>query len=563
MTVDLRLPIGPFDRLKKFGHPWHGVVKSGELLLPNGSRMPYPQPAGEWEYAGISRVVGVGAPPVDTTPEEAAAGQVWRNVATLSGEAAQLYSRGIGIGAWVYCDPAGVRWRVTTDAEGRTPAQIGAAIRVTLTRFGELGGAAEAYTYTVSGVSLDQAGPEVIGEPVARCIDSSPDRGRGAIFSFDLPRMYAHCAQPCGFFEVRLDGLGQSCSVTVILLNGRASALGTATGAVPVIQETVTWISVQTTYDGVQQDYPVCSGSRTRTDTPVLTPAQPATGYARGYFETPFVGTIESGIEDMVLARYYRADGSIGSITCTQAYVGDITAPPAALVDIVAGVTVTTYNGVSGSNCAVTVVKESELAYKIVAESAADERLSVAIRVDGAEHAALTVRSQFAKTESRRLGEMLSLSQTKTQTPGGTLTSSVVSGDPERWPRSDAPLILLWSLSALYFPSDFRLRQFTALGVPRQSWVVEGGRAGGLCATLYRFAPLLWGFVFESSRDGAEWIVSTGSALASPYGPHSHPAVAHEPAVTAALETKLEGFYGSVCPVTGDAAIDLVPVCWV
>ena len=563
MTVDLRLPIGPFDRLKKFGHPWHGVVKSGELLLPNDSRMPYPQPVGEWEYAGISRVVGVGAPPVDTTPEEAAAGQVWRNVATLSGEAAQLYSRGIGIGAWIYCDPAGVRWRVTTDAEGRTPAQIGATIRVTLTRFGELGGAAEAYTYTVSGVSLDQAGPEVIGEPVARCIDSNPDRGRGAIFSFDLPRISAQCAQPCGFFDVRLDGLGQSCSVTVALLNGRASALGTATGAVPVIPDTVTWFSVQTTYDGVQQNYPVCSGSRTRTDTPVLTPAQPATGYARGHFETPFVGTIECGIEGMVLARYYRADGSIGSITCDQAYVGVINAPPAALADVVAGVTVTTYDGVSGGNCAVTVVKESELSYTLVADMASDERLDVVIRVDGVEHASLPLRSQFAKTESRRYGEMLSLSQTKAQSPGGTLTSSVVSGDPERWPRSDAPLLLLWGAPALYIPSDFGMRQFTGLDGARGSWVVEDGLNGGLRATLYRFSPLLWGFVFETSRDRNVWNVSTANALASPYGPHSHPSVAHEPVVTAALENKIAGFYGSVCPVTGDAAIDLVPVCWV
>jgi len=150
-----------------WGHPWHGLVEGGLMLLPNDTIRAYPQPAAKTDVIGgvttpipdthgsTYRLAVPGVLPLERTPTEladdTAAGREWRNEATLSAGRLQLYGKPLD--GWIYVDPAGARWLVRCAQLDETvlySAAASLALTVTLARFGELGGAAEQYEYTAT-----------------------------------------------------------------------------------------------------------------------------------------------------------------------------------------------------------------------------------------------------------------------------------------------------------------------------------------------------------------------------------------------------------------------------
>lgn len=146
-----------------WGCPWHGLVRDGQMPLPNGQYTGYPQPEPTMDngrampdtYGIAHRVAVPGVPAPSRSAEEqavdAAAGRQWRNTAVLAGARHALH--GTPLDGWIYVDPDGVRWLVRCPAVVETTLfQTSAPLTfsVTLTRFGELGGAAESHEYQVS-----------------------------------------------------------------------------------------------------------------------------------------------------------------------------------------------------------------------------------------------------------------------------------------------------------------------------------------------------------------------------------------------------------------------------
>ncbi|MBV2132056.1 hypothetical protein KRX52_04495 [Pseudomonas sp. MAP12] len=156
----------------QWGCPWHGRVQGGQLTLPNGQQMAWPQPAGDTpDDAGFTLLVKMpGVPPVERTPDEqmadTAAGMQWLDSAIIAGAGKQefkdtgtthLHGKNINSG-WIYAAPDGSRWLV--NGLGRRKMLTEAVSRtLTFRRFGVLGGKSKSYSKSVSisGAAADQA----------------------------------------------------------------------------------------------------------------------------------------------------------------------------------------------------------------------------------------------------------------------------------------------------------------------------------------------------------------------------------------------------------------------
>lgn len=174
--------------------PWHGMVRGFFVHLPNGDTLPYDQPIGPNTAIcgpGDTHLITVdGIEPI--TPEEAAnappGGQYWSGQALITG--GSLYNRPFQ--GWMFQAEDGSRWRASLVA-----GIIGAEstpIRVTLTRFGEFGVAAESFT-TVLDAPVGQAdgnmrrklsGTAGIAADVTVRLHSFSPTGRTAILAWSL-----------------------------------------------------------------------------------------------------------------------------------------------------------------------------------------------------------------------------------------------------------------------------------------------------------------------------------------------------------------------------------------
>ncbi len=232
MTDALSLKLGKPTALR--GNPFHGLVKGGQLTLPNAATMPYPQPVGEhWQRGSTALIKHPNAPGITRTPEEqaedAAAGLQWWDRAILSGN--QLYGKELP--GWIYIDPNGDRWLVTTTLS--TAHLNGGTCSVTLSRFGVLGGAPESYTYSVTVPNMGQATPTISGTTGTRVqrYHSSPT-GSAAVFEVAVEFRGSDARwwiwRPVGWVEMTLSGLGSACSAAVIIRKNRAETLGQVGG---------------------------------------------------------------------------------------------------------------------------------------------------------------------------------------------------------------------------------------------------------------------------------------------------------------------------------------------
>lgn len=228
MTDALSLKLGRPTALR--GNPFHGLVKGGQLTLPNGATMPYPQPGGEhWQQGSTALIRHPNAPGITRTSEEqsedAAAGRQWWDRAILSGN--QLYGKELP--GWIYIDPNGDRWLVTTTLSSTHLS--GGVCTVTLARFGVLGGEPLTYSYDVVVPNMGQSTPTISGTTGTRVqrYHSSPT-GNAAVFEVAVEYSQGYERfwrwRPVGWVEMTLAGPGASCAAAVTVLKSRAQALG-------------------------------------------------------------------------------------------------------------------------------------------------------------------------------------------------------------------------------------------------------------------------------------------------------------------------------------------------
>lgn len=218
-----------------WGCPWHGLVRNGQLELANGDVMDFPQygAAAGWQRGMAVRVANPAVSDIEL-PVATEDGRQWRNWAVLAGNRS-LHGIALPADSWIYIDPAGERWLVTTTLAGNwSTAPTTATLR--LVHFGVIGGSYIAHEYSVPVPDLQQSEPEIDGLRVisAATFDMRPD-GSGAIFmiytrwttQFDAPRdddLFG--GMPLGWLEVSLSGPGDECAVSIRVLKSRAQTLG-------------------------------------------------------------------------------------------------------------------------------------------------------------------------------------------------------------------------------------------------------------------------------------------------------------------------------------------------
>lgn len=278
---------GPQGRVPVIGHPWHGLVRDGQLRLPDSSTRSYPQPqpssASEGpDVIGSAHLVkrpGIG--PVSLTPAQAALAadnkHQWRDTAILSGSTWQLY--GQQLDGWLYFAPDGSRWRVRIPL-GNSQYAFADTLNfdVQLDRFGDFGVAPESYTYSVSLAgwqptdqpllwsAFDNISTETAVTAAYLYVESvQPDGSKAAIMAHQRrfgvlaedasrPR-YDPCVRaPLGWLELAISGPGQAATVALTVLRSRDQTLRVVQYQ-PIPPATPRWVGVhfvatsETTYD--------------------------------------------------------------------------------------------------------------------------------------------------------------------------------------------------------------------------------------------------------------------------------------------------------------------------
>ncbi|HSH29954.1 MAG TPA: hypothetical protein VK971_08630 [Thiohalobacter sp.] len=226
-------------KLIGFGHPFHGLVQSGQLTLPNASTITYRQPSGSNPTAtgeGDTFHVAVpGISPIPRTPAQqsldTANGWEWWNEAILSGSDRQLYGADGG-GRWIYIDGNGYRWGVDFP-EGAYSFDSPFNETVSLYRHGVFAAPEQRHDYSVVMNDWGQDTPVLnIGssDRVGKLfLVSTTQTGDQAIFAIakdsDVFIRYA----PMGFLLLSITGAGGSASINLSVLKTRQETLGTLT----------------------------------------------------------------------------------------------------------------------------------------------------------------------------------------------------------------------------------------------------------------------------------------------------------------------------------------------
>lgn len=250
MALTLGRPGSLLGRVSICGTPYHGLVQGGVLPLPNASVMDYPQPGGSMpDQRGSTHMIRVpGVPDVVRTGTQAeldlANGYQWRDVAMLSGGDFQLYGKALG--GWIYIDPAGDRWRVTTSITEDVLHRFDEpyTCSIVLSRFGVFSAGAtvpETYVHMVSFSDWQQAGEElywhdnsVVDRAQVHLHSIRPD---GSAASLMLHRravsvtisgqsqLDAFLRYPLGWAQIAISGPGSAASVSMSIIRSREQTI--------------------------------------------------------------------------------------------------------------------------------------------------------------------------------------------------------------------------------------------------------------------------------------------------------------------------------------------------
>lgn len=136
-TLNTPTPTRLLDEVELVGHPYHGLVQSGMLTLPNGDTLIYRQPSSADAWA----IHLAGVPELTRTTEQleqdAELGHQWLHKVVLSGRVPQVYGKALvgAAPAWLWRDSAGVVWQFSLPALTTYQTEI----RVTYRKFGRFG----------------------------------------------------------------------------------------------------------------------------------------------------------------------------------------------------------------------------------------------------------------------------------------------------------------------------------------------------------------------------------------------------------------------------------------
>ena len=152
-------PTRMLDKVELVGHPYHGLVQSGMLTLPNDDTLIYRQPSNADAWA----LHLAGVPPLTRTTEElaqdAVLGHQWLHKVVLSGQVPQVYGKPLvgNVPAWLWRDSAGVVWQFSLSVLSTYQTQI----RVTYRKFGRFGEASYPPVNVDLSHAIDGGSPEV------------------------------------------------------------------------------------------------------------------------------------------------------------------------------------------------------------------------------------------------------------------------------------------------------------------------------------------------------------------------------------------------------------------
>ncbi|WP_213662859.1 hypothetical protein [Stutzerimonas stutzeri] len=521
MTDSLSLNLGRPTALR--GNPYHGLVREGLLTLPNAATMPYPQPSGEhWQRGSTALIAHPNAPGITRTPEQAAddaaAGREWWTQAILSGN--QLY--GAELPGWIYIDPAGARWLVTTDLSSAHVS--GGVCTVTLARFGVLGGEPETYTYNVTVPNMGQSTPQLTGITGTRLrrYHTSPT-GNGAMFEvsveYSQPFELFWRWRPVGWVEITLSGAGASCIPSVAVRKTRTQTLGTYV-------DQPTTLSVDNYYLNREPD-----GSHTVSQVPG--------GDIAATLATHNVVTSgeESGFSGWVVGMLYSAAGAVQELTLEHRAITTWSSAP--LI----------YTGPTS------IPEGQQFNGTFELEQSWTSTLSMTYRLGGAVLASDQLQITETSSETLTYVDTTATRDYSVQidcTPGASFTTSS-SGTPET--------VFMGGLYTYGFYSEVAPRVGRRL---QQWWSGAGAPWRYLQPCPYRYSAQLYGSVnwFRPGQvdDGASSF-HYPTPIAGPSGAITVPPLQIDKSGDPGTYDRLA--YASLCPVTGAFARDTVPVCYV
>lgn len=520
----------------QWGCPWHGLVKGSRLALSSGTNMFFPQPTGsrEWQAGSTALIQHPAAPAVVRSSEDAAAdaaaGRQWWNKAIIAGDS--LHGRQLG--GWLYIDPAGAVWLVTTTLSELQAA--GGICQVKLKRFGVLGGKPEEYTYNVAVPDMGQAGPamEQASGYLALTRFHTNKTGSAAVFEVAaefLPLTigganapWGHC--PCGWIEVQLSGAGAECVPVIQTLKTRAETLGAAS-LTPLTRLPDHWYV---------QEYPSEAVSR-------LTQSPVSGVSTRLLVSHEIVSSVESsGYDGYIVGMFYDESGR-HEVTLSERAVTNYNSPAV----VHSGETEFAFNDpIVGTWTDTTTFNTS---------------LTLSFAIDGEEVCAY---SYSASQNVTTVGSINGLASTATSTgtlsysPGSTAS---VNGTSNPWVSPDFGYAGLGGTFTTLFVAPF-----TPGSIPRRmggnaqnyQWAYGGAATSTLRLVPCRHSNTLFGMserITNPSPAEPETVFSAD--LATPAGKLTASVLTY----SGVLANRI--IFGSWCPVTGQAVRNIDPVCWV
>ena len=534
MTDALSLKLSRPTALR--GNPFHGLVKGGQLTLPNAATMPYPQPVGEhWQQGSTSLIKHPNAPGITRSPEQqaedTAAGLEWWDRAILSSN--QLYGKELQ--GWIYIDPNGDRWMVTSTLS--TLHISGGTCSVTLARFGVLGGEPESYTYSVTVPNMGQATPAINlakGNRLTR-FHTSPT-GAGAVFELSVEFQEAYWRwwswRPAGWVEMTLEGPGAECVAEVSVLKTRMQALGSTS---------------YTDADSVPDDYYLenlaAGGAR-------LVREQPTSGNAwtRIIGHGSLIGVTEGQFSGYVVAMFYDEGGALHELTLSGVGATESNDPPYTHTGPTEFEVNEPFTGLWTSSRS--TVSTLTLTYALDGVALHSYEFSVTETISES----LEYRQgATGGTERFKAVDVLSVF-----TPGGTYSLSKAEVDPNA------------SIGGGFWNPWF---DFSMPGQPGQTpsrisqspfWFDQNNVPGRLDINPVRHSNLVFGLLLwelPNNDQLANYRVIYDPVVVTPAGAVTLPAIEIDQGnKTYVFEHHA---YASHCPVTGQTARDSEPVCYV
>lgn len=522
-----------------WGCPWHGLVKNSLVHLPNGTPRPYPQPPGTgWRAGSAALIARPGMPEVETPPEQVAAGMEWRNTATLAGRAS-LHGCSLGAGAWIYIDPDGERWRVTTTLSTANLLAPPSAVTVTLDRFGVFGGQPQTYEYSVPVPNLGQSTPSIGSVKAIRAVVFDVRaQGDGAIFMVYVNWLTAASGArpddyfgdiPVGWLELTLAGPGAECAVQVQTLKTRAQTLGAVTGIGAELAVGAVVFFVDDKNDITFQG----SNSYVITRTIVRRDVEPPGDAGALRFAVADAATISRSVTGYVLALWYR-EGSISELvlSATEEYTRSADAP------------VFTEGG--GQSTYVDGEKVSDEWYGdavVTYSSTGSVETRVTLAVDGVVGTEFEYRyAEAIAIEIRHAKGSTTITRERERDYNGS-TESGSTVEVYDWQQH--------SNHSVPTPSQLRLPE----GASWLSWLGQIAWLYGSNRRVvaYRGSNKVFGLsIFDgASQDIKTPLVTAGGAISPAIPPHGMGGYGFPP------------LFASLCPVTGQLALDSDHVCWV